>query len=75
MEPEIKQKPIRPLGTSPNYDDASKETLIMWLEAHHADSFKMRSQYHEIYHTNNELKTKLGKRETTSKRISTEDKL
>ena len=59
MEPEIKQKPIRPLGTSPNYDDASKETLIMWLEAHHADSFKMRSQYHEIYHTNNELKTKL----------------
>ena len=53
----INQKPIHTV--SHTFNDESKETLIKWLVAGQENEFKIKSDYYEIYHQKNELKTNL----------------
>ncbi len=53
----INDEPVRMVTHT--YNDESKETLIKWLVQHQKNEFKIKSDYYEIYHQKNELKTNL----------------
>ena len=53
----INDEPIHTV--SHNYNDESKETLIEWLVQRQKNEFKIKTEYHEIYHQKNELKRRL----------------